>query len=214
MSIVLHLVRHGQTIWNAEGRFLGSSEVPLNDTGKRQAQQLVQVFATVPLAAVYASNLSRAIDTATPTAEAHNLPVVIDARLRETGQGEFEGHLGTELRAQERYSAFFAAWQEGPADIAIPGGESLRDTLVRASASVAEIVAQHTTDAAGDVHILIVSHGLTLQVIIGEQIGLALEFSPRIRPQHGSVSTLVIPTAHDAAHHPTLLRLNDRHHLE
>ncbi len=210
MSVHLHLVRHCQTAWNVEGRFLGCTDLPLTEAGHSQAALLIPAFARIPLAAVYASDLQRAVTTAAPIAEAHGLPTQTDARLREMHQGELEGFMGKEIRP--RYEAFFAAWEADPADVVVPGGESLRQMLARASAAVREIVAAHAD--AGEAHLLVVSHGLTLQAIIGEAIGLELRYSLRLRPQHGSVSTLLMPGADGMPRHPILTRLNDRHHLD
>src|SRR6476620_402627 len=94
MSVHLHLVRHCQTAWNVEGRFLGCTDMPLTDGGHAQAALLVGAFARTPLAAIYASDLQRAVATAHPIAEAYGLSVRTDARLREMHQGELEGFTG------------------------------------------------------------------------------------------------------------------------
>ena len=206
----LHLVRHCQTAWNVERRFLGNADIPLTEAGRAQATRLVRAFADVPLAAIYASDLARAVESAAPVAAAHGLPVRTDARLREMHQGVLEGHCSHEVRPQ--HAAFFAAWEADPAEVVVPGGESLRQTLARASAAVAEIIAAHR--GAAETHLLIVSHGLTLQALIGEAIGLELRYALRLRPQHGSVSTLLLPGADGHPRHPILTRLNDKHHLD
>src|SRR5207302_8859209 len=115
----LHLVRHCQTAWNVEGRFLGCTDLPLTEAGQAQAALLVNAFARIPLVAVYASDLQRAVTTAAPIAAAHNLPVRTDPRLREMHQGELEGFTGKEIRP--RFADFFAAWEADPADVAVPG---------------------------------------------------------------------------------------------
>lgn len=210
MGMHLHLVRHGQTAWNVEGRFLGAADIPLTDAGTTQAASLVRAFARIPLAAIYASDLQRAVATAAPIAAAHDLPIHTDPRLREMAQGILEGHLGKDIRPH--HAEFFAAWEEDPADVVVPGGESLRQTLARASAALTEIVAAHKSN--DDVHLLVVSHGLTLQALISEAIGLDLRYSLRLRPQHGLVSTILLPDASGNPRHPILIRLNDRHHLD
>ena len=210
MSVHLHLVRHCQTAWNVEGRFLGCTDLPLTEAGHAQAALLIAAFARIPLAAIYASDLQRAVTTAAPIAAAHGLPVQTDARLREMHQGELEGFTGKEIRP--RHADFFAAWEANPADVVVPGGESLRQMLARASAAIREIVAAHA--GVGETHLLVVSHGLTLQAILGEAIGLELRYSLRLRPQHGSVSTLLMPGTDGIPRHPILTRLNDRHHLD
>ncbi len=216
MSIMVHLVRHAQTTWNVEGRFLGAADIPLTPLGHAHARQLVTAFADVPLVAVYASDLCRARDTAAPVAAAHELPVQPDVRLREMNQGELEGYRGAELHARPEYDAFFAEWARESVDAVAPGGESLRQTLARASAALGAIVEAHHCDDndGGETHVLVVSHGLTLQMLIADAIGLPLENAGRIRPQHGSVSTVRYPAPDEPrARYPVLLRLNDRHHL-
>src|SRR3954454_15737983 len=96
--IYLHLVRHAQTAWNVEGRFLGNADIPLTDTGRAQAERLVHAFTDVPLAAIYASDLTRAVAPAAPVAAAHDLVVRTDPRLREMHQGELEGQMARDIR--------------------------------------------------------------------------------------------------------------------
>jgi probable phosphoglycerate mutase len=209
--IHLHLVRHAQTAWNVEGRFLGNADIPLTKAGEAQAQQLVRAFAGVPLGAIYASDLQRAVATAAPVAAAHGLHVRTDARLREMHQGELEGQTIRDVRP--RYTEFFAAWEANPADVVVPGGESLRVMLARATEALEEILAAHR-ESPGETHLLVVAHGLTLQALIGDAIGLDLRYALRLRPQHGSVSTLLLPGADGIPRHPILTRLNDKHHLD
>jgi len=221
MGVVVHFVRHAQTAWNVEGRFLGAADIPLTPLGQEHARQLVAAFADVPLDAIYASDLCRALDTAAPVAAAKGLTVQADSRLREMNQGELEGYLGVDLRAQRKYDAFFAEWARESVDVIAPGGESLRATLTRASAALTAIIAAYGGGGGtpgAEASVLVVSHGLTLQMLIAEAIGLPLENAARIRPQHSSVSTIRYPAPGDndarpSVRVPVLLRLNDRHHL-
>ncbi|MGH3434223.1 MAG: histidine phosphatase family protein [Thermocrispum sp.] len=77
------MVRHGETVWHADNRYAGASDVPLTDQGHAQARLLTEWAKTAGLSACYSSTLSRAKDTARPVAEALGLPVRDDARLRE-----------------------------------------------------------------------------------------------------------------------------------
>jgi len=92
----LLLVRHGETDWNAEGRLQGHTDRPLNDYGRRQARTLADRLAGEDIAAVYASDLARARETAEIVAERLGLPVVTDPDLRERNWGNWEGLMGTE----------------------------------------------------------------------------------------------------------------------
>ena len=92
----IYLVRHGQTDWNAEVRMQGQTDIPLNQVGLAQAQQVAQTIAGrvldgLKIDAIYSSDLSRAHDTAKAIAERLNMSVVLDERLREQGKGDLEG---------------------------------------------------------------------------------------------------------------------------
>src|SRR3954452_24611267 len=92
----LLLVRHGETDWNAEGRLQGHTDRPLNEYGRRQAKELAARLAGGHVDAIYASDLSRARETAEIVGERLGLTVVIDPDLRETNWGTWEGLTGDE----------------------------------------------------------------------------------------------------------------------
>jgi probable phosphoglycerate mutase len=98
----LLLVRHGETDWNAEGRLQGHTDRPLNEYGRRQAKELADRLAgDEAVDAIYASDLSRAKETAEIVGERLGLPVVVDADLREKHWGTWEGLTGDERAAIE-----------------------------------------------------------------------------------------------------------------
>ena len=151
-------MRHGQTDWNVQARYQGQTDIPLNPTGIEQARQLSLGLPEQPFAALYASDLSRARMTAAFLGERFNLPVQIDARLREIFQGEWEGRLISEIR--ERY-------QELPADerralyMHPPGGEAVAEVAARMAEAVDEMTCRHP-----DGKVLVVSHGLSVATLI------------------------------------------------
>jgi broad specificity phosphatase PhoE len=94
----LLLVRHGETDWNAERRWQGHADVPLNERGREQALGLAEELANEPVAAIYASDLSRARETAEIVAMQLGVPVALDADLREIDVGTREGLTWPETR--------------------------------------------------------------------------------------------------------------------
>ena len=90
------LVRHGETDWNAEGRVQGWTDVPLNAKGRQQASQLAQCLRSISFAHIYASDLTRALDTARIVADAVGAPITPLACLREHRFGQAEGLLRQE----------------------------------------------------------------------------------------------------------------------
>tara|TARA_R110000868_G_scaffold14661_4_gene67851 strand:+ start:1779 stop:2345 length:567 start_codon:yes stop_codon:yes gene_type:complete len=98
MNIVIF--RHGQTDWNVEGRLQGSTDIPLNETGRKQALELAKRLSHYTFDAIFSSDLARALDTADAVAAGRGLIVQQDARLRELGLGSAEGKTLKELELE------------------------------------------------------------------------------------------------------------------
>jgi broad specificity phosphatase PhoE len=169
------LVRHGQTDWNLEGRYQGQSDVELNNSGKAQAQKLKDILAGSTFNAVYASDLSRAVETARVIAEPRSLEVNIEARLREINQGEWEGLLVTTIK--QHYEKLWHQRFGNPADVRPPGGETVEEVARRVYAALDDITAQYPHGS-----VLVVSHGLSIATVICKKehipVGLAYQRIP------------------------------------
>lgn len=124
------LWRHGQTTYNAERRFQGQSDVPLNDVGREQARRAARYLAAMKPDAIFSSDLSRAAETAAILAQLTGLPVQLDKDLRERAGGSWEGKTADEIRAE--FPDAFANW--APAD-----GETASAVADRASAAMERI---------------------------------------------------------------------------
>ncbi len=159
-------IRHGETAWNATGRWQGHAPVPLNDTGQAQARQLAAWLARSDehIDVIYSSDLKRAWQTAEAIASALGLPVLPDRRLREVDLGEWQGLTSAEAEAwdAERYAAFKADWYTVPT----PGGESRNELKARVRAAFDEITARHRGQS-----IALVTHGGTLGMLIESLFG-------------------------------------------
>jgi probable phosphoglycerate mutase len=162
------LVRHGATILTAENRFAGAVEVPLSDDGREQARRLSMRLRGEPIAAVYASPLGRAAETARIAAEPHGLPVHTDARLREISHGRWEEMTRTEV--EERFPAEVESWEADPYTFAPEGGETGLDVTARALPAMLELVRAHPGQT-----ILVVSHKATIRLLLSSLLG----FDPR-----------------------------------
>jgi broad specificity phosphatase PhoE len=128
--VKLVLWRHGQTTFNAERRFQGQSDVPLNATGLAQAAEAAPYLAALQPDAIFSSDLSRAASTAGALARLTGLPVQLEKDLRERGGGSWEGLTSVEIR--ERYPAEYADW-------APPDGEPADAVADRAEAVLRRI---------------------------------------------------------------------------
>lgn len=99
LPTTFYLVRHGQTDWNAQKRLQGSADIPLNDTGRREAAHLSEKLRELTFEACFSSDLQRASETAQILSATHSLNVGLDPRLRERSFGLFEGLFASELTA-------------------------------------------------------------------------------------------------------------------
>jgi broad specificity phosphatase PhoE len=166
----LWLVRHGQTDWNLAGRWQGQAPYApgLNDLGREQALAVLVQLKSVHLSAIYASDLLRARQTAELIAKPLGLIISLEPRLREIDLGAWEGMLSTDIEAQ--YPHELEQRKRNPFHTSAPGGESPCEVADRVLAAVGEIAQKHP-----DNPILIVSHGVSLAVIICHAEGIPME---------------------------------------
>ena len=169
-SRLLFLARHGETAWNSEQRWQGQTDIALNATGRAQAAGLAARLAGHGIGQVYASDLSRARETAEIAARHLGIaPVTFDAGLRERGYGVFEGLTREECEAQqaEEWARYLSDRRYTPV-----GGELEHQVVARMQAAVARAGARpHGHDAAGPDAVLIVSHGGALRALIAAATG-------------------------------------------
>src|SRR5688572_7490768 len=96
----LLIARHGQTKHNLDHRYQGTTDAPLNETGRAQAKQLADRLADEKIDIIYSSPLMRSTQTAELVAKVHNLEIKKDERLREISFGDWEGMSYDEIQAQ------------------------------------------------------------------------------------------------------------------
>ncbi|NPV07830.1 MAG: histidine phosphatase family protein [Anaerolineae bacterium] len=131
MATTILLVRHGQTAWNTGERFRGRADIPLNPTGRAQAEALARRLASEPpAAALFSSPLQRAVDTGRPVASALGLELHTSEALVDIDYGRFSGLSLPEAR--ELYPEVYQAWTDAPHTVRLPGGESLAQVRARA----------------------------------------------------------------------------------
>lgn len=146
---MIYLARHGQTEYNDKGRFQGHLPVPLDGTGRRQAQELAELAAQREWAALWASPLLRARETAEAVSAAIGLEPRFDARLTETDTGDWTDRPFDEVLAADPEG--FASYQRADKDFRFPGGESFGEQYDRVAAALSEI-------REGDVPALVICH--------------------------------------------------------
>jgi probable phosphoglycerate mutase len=199
-SLILYLIRHGETTYNAEGRIQGQSDAPLSELGRRQSQAVAEALAALPIEAVYSSPLSRALETARQIAAKHGLAVQTDPRLMELNAGVFEGRLRSELA--DLYPTELAQWLGGDEDFVIPGGESRRQLTVRGCEALRAIA------AAGHHEVVVVTHGGLLSVTLRSLLKMSQPLPP-FSLQNGSITRVTVDERSQFA----LVSLNAIEHL-
>ena len=161
----LYLIRHGQTAWNREEIFRGRTDVPLDETGLKQAALAAEYFRNMEIHHIYSSPLARAWQTAEKIAQFHSLKVDPLEGIVDMSFGDWEGHPHQEIK--ENDSERYRQWREEPHRVRLPGGESLEEVRVRAMGAVEQVIQKHT----GKILIL-VSHRVINKVLICGILGI------------------------------------------
>ena len=197
------LARHGETAWNAEGRYQGQIDIPLSDIGEAQARALGARLADVVITRAVASPLSRASRTAAlALGETRADALQHDAGLLEIAHGEWEGLLASEIAARD--PARLAAWRAAPETVQMPGGESIREVAARAWPAFERACTgldRHDT-------LLLVAHDAVNRCLLCRVLGLPLSHMWRFRQAPATLNLL----EGDQVDALELVRLNDSGH--
>lgn len=192
MASVLHLIRHGESEGNLQGKVQGQIDSPLTPLGHQQATALAEGFArrpswrSPPVAAVYCSDLQRARDTGAAVATALGLEPRPDPRLRETSFGEMEGLSWPQLMAAEGRSL---AELIDPRYV-FPGGESREQALDRAWPAIEEAARAHPEKA-----VAVVSHGAIIAAFLRRVFGVPDDIPARILLYNTAVTSFLFDDA-------------------
>ncbi|GAA3823922.1 histidine phosphatase family protein [Streptomyces coacervatus] len=176
MSTTLLLARHGQTVWHAENRYAGVSDVALTDTGHAQAEALGRWAAAHPVDAIWTSPVSRAVITAAPACRALALTPHREPDLRECDFGVVEGRTLAEFGAEHPKAA--EAFRADPVTHPFPGAEDPTAAAERGAAALHRIAAAHDEE-----RVLVVAHNTLLRLVLCELLGIPLGEYRRVFPR-------------------------------
>ena len=177
-------VRHGETEWNRTKRYQGHSDIPLNENGRRQAQDTAALLAKEPLSAIYASDLKRAVETAEAIAQTHELPVQQKPELRELHFGLWEGLRYEQI--MEKWANELSLMYGHPEKGRAPEGEGFSDLAQRAGAALLEIRKAHQETET----IAVVAHGGTIRVLLCLLQGKPLQELWNVAIEHGQATRI------------------------
>jgi len=161
------LIRHGETVWNLEGRYQGQLDSPLTARGVQQAEAIATRLRDCSFDHLYASDLGRTWQTAAPIAAATGHAPIPEPRLRERHFGIFHGLERTAI--QERYPREHRAYSADDPDYAVPQGESLRQLHERVVSCLEELAVRH----AGQ-RLVLISHGGALAALLRHVMGIPI----------------------------------------
>ena len=161
----IYLIRHGQTAWNKEEIFRGKTDIPLDETGLRQATVAAKYFEGVRCQAIYSSPLQRAWQTAQKIAETLGLEVTPLPGITDMSFGTWEGQALKDVQRDdhERYEQ----WKKAPHKVKLPNGETLDEVRDRAMTALGEVIKKH-----GDETVILVSHRVINKVLLCAILGL------------------------------------------
>ena len=198
----IYLLRHGQTPWNKDRIFRGLADVPLDEHGLAQADCAAQALADIGLAEVHTSPLSRAVQTAKPTAASKNLTVNEAPELLDIDYGQWSGK--SQDKVEELFPDLNRLWLEAPQQVQFPDGEDLEAVRGRAYPYLLSL-----GKSASQLPILVVSHRVVLKVLICAALDMPLAKFWQVQLDTASISVLSFEDDRF-----TLSGLNDTCHLQ
>jgi broad specificity phosphatase PhoE len=163
----LYLVRHGATVWHAENRYAGTTDVALDPGGYAQAERLAVWASDARLAAIWCSPLNRARETAAPSARAAGVEPRIDERLREIDFGQIEGK--TMAEAEQLFPKEIRRFKADPATYPMPGGEDPHQAARRAVSALRDIASAYPQE-----RVLVVAHNTLIRLALCSLFGIPL----------------------------------------
>ncbi len=196
----VYLVRHGQTAWNREEVFRGRADIPLNESGRKEALLTGKYLRGVGVDSLYSSPLSRAIETAEAIARYQREEVQILEGLIDIDFGGWQGISHEVVR--ERYAELYRQWKDAPHLVRFPEGESLEEVRERALGAIHGLVRDH----AGEI-LVMVSHRVVNKIVICGLLGLDNSHFWQIGQDTGCINVLEFGEGF------TLRCLNDTSHL-
>ncbi|GAB3144834.1 hypothetical protein GCM10027258_34320 [Amycolatopsis stemonae] len=181
MTTRLLVTRHAQTVWHAENRYAGSSEVELTAEGLHQAEALADYARRVRPDAVHSSPQDRARRTARPAAEALGLTAQVHPDLREAHFGIAEGRTRDEVGVTDPDAV--ARFLRDPVAGAFPGAEPPADVAARGAGALPAIM-----PAADGTTVLVVAHNTLLRLTFCALLGIPLPTYRTVLPRLDNVA--------------------------
>ena len=202
MANTFYIVRHGQTNWNILGKTQGHGNSDLTPKGENQALELSKAIKEYPIDYIYSSDLGRAVQTAEIIGSTIGVDIIQTPSLREMGFGDWEGLLIEEIKKD--HAETYETWRNQPHLVNIPNGETLHIIKDRVDAFIKELNEKYDNK-----HILLVSHSVTVRVMLLSFLNSGVENIYRIKQDN---TALNIVEYRDYG--PVVIKMNDTSHIK
>ena len=202
MANTFYIVRHGQTNWNILGKTQGHGNSDLTPKGENQALELSKAIKEYPIDYIYSSDLGRALQTAEIIGSTIGVDIIQTPSLREMGFGDWEGLLIEEIKKD--HAKTYETWRNQPHLVNIPNGETLHIIKDRVDAFIKELNEKYDNK-----HILLVSHSVTVRVMLLSFLNSGVENIYRIKQDN---TALNIVEYRDYG--PVVIKMNDTSHMK
>ena len=202
MANTFYIVRHGQTNWNILGKTQGHGNSDLTEKGEEQAFELAKTIKEYPIDYIYSSDLGRAVQTAEIVGSQIGIDTYKTKSLREMGFGDWEGLLIDEIK--KHHEKTYETWRNTPHLANIPNGETLDIIKDRVDRFINELNEKYDNK-----HILLVSHSVTVRVMLLSFLNSSMENIYRIKQDN---TALNIVEYRDYG--PVIIKMNDTSHIK
>ena len=199
--MIVHLIRHGETIWNRDKLFQGQSDIELTELGKKQSHSVASKILECAPKTVYTSPLSRAKYIADLISKEIGSSSIQIKNMIELDLGELEGKTGEDLRAN--WPDIISNWRSHPSRVKMPSGESFAQLHDRVTAGLHDLIKSQDESP-----IVVVSHNFVIKLLICHVLGLTVDSLHKIHVDLASVSSILVEEGHSS-----LLALNGISHL-
>ena len=184
MKTRIYFVRHGETDYNVQHRFQGSTDNPLNERGLEQVSCLWQPMSRIYLDKIYVSPYKRTMQTAKQVLAGRDIPVIPEPRLCEIHCGQWEGLVREQI--EERWPGMIELWEHHPDELQMQDGESFKQVQDRSFEAFKEILEKEAGKS-----VAIVTHMLTIQLIMSKLLGIPIrEVWDMVRLENTSITTI------------------------
>jgi len=186
MGIKLFLIRHGQTLWNKEGRYQGDMDIGLTRVGFKQAKLAAKYLSKVDFSNIYSSTLRRAIDTANIINKTRNLKIIARENLKEINFGKWEGMKFAQINMM--FHDDYQNWLKDPYNNCPTGGESFKQVKERAAAEIDNIVNENEDGSS----VAVVTHGGVILSLLVHWLQIPICRWKSIIQRQGAINIVVI----------------------